>query len=336
MISLGGPAAPAISILLPLFNGERFLAEQLDSILAQSWSDFELIVVDDGSTDSSAAVIVERASGDPRIRVLSSQGNRGQKARLAQLLGEARGAMIAISDQDDVWDAHKLERLAGGIGSAGLAFGRSELIDGQGRAIGRSLLDAIGAPPGAGQHLALLFRPQVSGHAMLVRRDFVTPAMFESSQPFDWLISLAAHFSLGTVYVPDAVVLHRMHEANSYNSNILVRSNPLRLRRGHFATLARWTARRRARLVEGLELVANWPDVPEPAPRIFAEVGRLCSAAWSPAGGMSASRLRNTVLAKLKPLAGSESDWRITVDHMTVLAFGLAHPYALTRLRRVL
>src|SRR4051812_45980480 len=109
---------PAVSILLPTWNGAVFLAEQLDSILEQTLADFELLVVDDGSTDGTAEIAARYAERDGRVRLLPATGNRGQKARLLELLAEARAPLLAFSDQDDVWDAGKLEALAGGLGDA--------------------------------------------------------------------------------------------------------------------------------------------------------------------------------------------------------------------------
>src|SRR5688500_13988223 len=105
-------ALPAISILLPTYNGADFLREQLDSILGQTLADFELLIVDDGSTDATPAIVGEFARRDGRLRILPSEGNRGQKRRLAELLGAARAPLIAIADQDDIWDSQKLELLA--------------------------------------------------------------------------------------------------------------------------------------------------------------------------------------------------------------------------------
>ena len=90
---------PTISVAMSVFNGEEYLSAAIDSILAQTFSDFEFIIVDDGSTDHSAAIV--RGYDDPRI-VLLSQENRGVAAALNHALSRANGVYIARQDADDV------------------------------------------------------------------------------------------------------------------------------------------------------------------------------------------------------------------------------------------
>jgi glycosyltransferase involved in cell wall biosynthesis len=97
---------PLISCIVPVFNGERYLRESLDSILAQTYAPLEVIVVDDGSTD--ATPMVARSYGD-RIRYLY-QRNAGHAAARNRGLGTARGALVAFLDADDLWHPEKLER----------------------------------------------------------------------------------------------------------------------------------------------------------------------------------------------------------------------------------
>jgi glycosyltransferase involved in cell wall biosynthesis len=330
-------SAPTVSILLPTYNGAEFLPVQLDSILEQSWSDFELLLVDDGSSDRTPAILRDYASKDRRVRLIPSEGNRGQKARLAELLEASTGAWISIADQDDVWALDKTELLIQSVGSAALAFGRSELIDGSGKRLGRSLLELLGAQRQEGDRLSILLRPQVSGHAMIARREFVSAEMFRSPHPFDWLISIVAQFSSGIVYDDEAVVFHRMHGSNSHNVNVMVRANPLRLRRRHFDDLLTLVERRRVGLMEAANRLAASPLVPEEDRRRFEAVDELCRRAWVAQGGrLAPDPLRAGILNHLRPLAGSERDWRTTVDRLTVLTHGLIHPKTLIRLNRVL
>jgi glycosyltransferase involved in cell wall biosynthesis len=90
---------PKISVAMSVFNGEEYLRAAIDSILAQTFSDFEFIIVDDGSTDRSAAIV--RGYDDPRF-VLLSQENRGVAAALNHAMSRARGEYIARQDADDV------------------------------------------------------------------------------------------------------------------------------------------------------------------------------------------------------------------------------------------
>jgi hypothetical protein len=92
---------PRVSVAMPVFNGGRFLAAAVESILKQSFSDFELIAIDDGSTDQSASLLAGFARSDGRIRVIT-QANAGIVASLNRALDLARGEYVARMDADDV------------------------------------------------------------------------------------------------------------------------------------------------------------------------------------------------------------------------------------------
>lgn len=104
--------APGVTIITPTYNHERFIAECLESALAQTYENWEQIVVDDGSTDETAAIVARYAAVDSRIRLLTQQ-NKGIW-RLAETyntaLDEARGDFIAILEGDDYWPQQKLEK----------------------------------------------------------------------------------------------------------------------------------------------------------------------------------------------------------------------------------
>ncbi len=95
---------PLVSCIVPVFNGERYLAEALDSILAQTWRPLEVIVVDDGSTDGTAHIA---AGYGERISYLR-QANAGPAAARNRGLDAARGEFIAFLDADDLWHKEKL------------------------------------------------------------------------------------------------------------------------------------------------------------------------------------------------------------------------------------
>jgi glycosyltransferase involved in cell wall biosynthesis len=95
-----------ISCIVPVFNGERYLTEALDSILAQTYRPLEIIVADDGSTDATAAVV---ASYGAEVRYLF-QANAGPAAARNLGLNTAQGAFVAFLDHDDLWHPEKLTR----------------------------------------------------------------------------------------------------------------------------------------------------------------------------------------------------------------------------------
>src|SRR5262249_47638860 len=101
---------PRVSVVMPVYNGERFVLEAVQSILAQTYRDFELIVVDDGSTDGTAGLLGRAQSADPRMIVHRQRGNMGFKAALDAGFGRAKGEFIARLDADDVSLPERLER----------------------------------------------------------------------------------------------------------------------------------------------------------------------------------------------------------------------------------
>ncbi|MGY1808897.1 glycosyltransferase family 2 protein [Blastococcus sp. SYSU D00669] len=129
-------SAPLVSILLPTYNGERFLRAALHSALAQSYEDIELVVGDDASTDSTPAILAEVAASDARVRVIRHETNLGGFGNPAALLGEARGEYVKFLLHDDVLAEDCVEELLWGMQTfpeVSLAFSRRALIDADGR-----------------------------------------------------------------------------------------------------------------------------------------------------------------------------------------------------------
>lgn len=100
---------PEFSVIIPLYNKEQYIARAIDSVLGQTIHDFELIIIDDGSTDRSAAVVKQYA--DPRIRIIQ-QDNSGVSAARNRGAQEARHEYIAFLDADDIWDYRFLETIS--------------------------------------------------------------------------------------------------------------------------------------------------------------------------------------------------------------------------------
>jgi len=96
---------PLVSIIIPVFNGERFLREAVESVLAQKYSPVEIIIVDDGSTDGTATV----ARSFPETVRYLHQTNHGPAAARNRGIEQAQGNLIAFADADDLWPSHKLE-----------------------------------------------------------------------------------------------------------------------------------------------------------------------------------------------------------------------------------
>ena len=98
---------PLISVVLPVYNGEKYLTEAIDSILGQTFEDFELIIIDDGSTDGSLEIMHLYESVDSRLKLITRK-NRGLPASLNEAINIAKGSLIARMDADDICYPNRL------------------------------------------------------------------------------------------------------------------------------------------------------------------------------------------------------------------------------------
>ena len=96
---------PAISVVMPVYNVEKYVSASIESVLSQTFTDFEIIVVDDGGKDASIDICSSYT--DPRIRIVS-QKNRGLAGARNTGILESRGEYIALLDSDDCWEPEKL------------------------------------------------------------------------------------------------------------------------------------------------------------------------------------------------------------------------------------
>jgi glycosyltransferase involved in cell wall biosynthesis len=163
-------APPAVSVVMPVYQAADFLAEAIESILAQTYPDLELIAVDDGSHDASLAILERLARRDARVRVLA-RPHRGVIPARNEGLRHARGELVACMDADDVSLPHRLERQVAALASdPGLVClgGAFEVIDAKDRLLNRwrppQDHDAIVA-------MALTGRSPICGSNATFRRD---------------------------------------------------------------------------------------------------------------------------------------------------------------------
>ena len=103
---------PKVSILMPVFNTEKYLEDAISSILRETFEDYELLVCDDGSTDKSLSIIHKFSKQDKRIRVFKNETNSGNVASVInRLVSESRAKYVLVSDSDDITSPHRLELL---------------------------------------------------------------------------------------------------------------------------------------------------------------------------------------------------------------------------------
>ncbi len=203
-------AAPLISTIIPVFNGERFLAEAVDSIRGQRYPELEIIVVDDGSTDGTAEVA--RRLGDP-VRY-ESQANRGAPAARNRGLELARGELIAFLDADDVWTPDKLGLQASRLlaePELELAIGMTQLmrfVEGADGSAAYQPMGEAGLIPSLG---SALFRREAFDR--LGRLD----ESLRMDDDVDWFLR-ALENDVRMAVVPRVVQYYRRHERNITNA----------------------------------------------------------------------------------------------------------------------
>jgi teichuronic acid biosynthesis glycosyltransferase TuaG len=135
------PDPALVSIVTPAHNAERFLAETIRSVQAQTYAHWEMWIVDDLSTDRTSTIVAEFAAADHRIRRLGLDKNHGPAAARNAGMDAARGRFVAFLDADDLWLPEKLARQLAFAEQTGapFTFTSYHMIDEQGRALGRSV-----------------------------------------------------------------------------------------------------------------------------------------------------------------------------------------------------
>jgi glycosyltransferase involved in cell wall biosynthesis len=214
--------APLVSAIVPVFNGERFLAAAIDSALAQTLGDLEIVVVDDGSSDASAAIADRYAAWYPDRVVVIHQANAGVcVARNAGIVA-ARGRYLAMLDADDVWLPHHLAVCVQTLAQRadiGLVHANIEKIDAQGKTLepvmrywDRSDADTFTT--------FYLRREHVSCSTVVVRRELIDAVggfdlafnRLGSEDRDLWLrCAVVAEFA----FINDVHVRYRVHAANA-------------------------------------------------------------------------------------------------------------------------
>jgi len=147
---------PLVSIVMPVFNGERFLREALDSLLTQTFSDFELLIGDNASTDATAAICLEYASKDSRIIYHRHTENLGAFRNAEWLYREAKGEFVMLVGDDDVYESDCLARYVERIRDQKdvvLVYSDYGWVDVEGRRSGSGLKDFMVAEDGIEKNL---------------------------------------------------------------------------------------------------------------------------------------------------------------------------------------
>lgn len=205
-----------ISVVVCTYNGGRFLREQLDSVIKQTYPLHEIIIQDDGSTDNTLMIAEEYASKWPLISVYKNESEHGINGNFFSAMQRTTGDFIAICDQDDIWMPDKISRQVNAIGDKLLCGGRSKPFSEDGSFVfyDKRLPNIT--------LFRMLYCAEIAGHTMLIKRellDLLPECKVMNIRCYDIILSVftAAHESI--VYVDDILVKNRRYSAaNTYTS----------------------------------------------------------------------------------------------------------------------
>ena len=208
-----------VDVVLAAFNGERYVAAQIESILAQTLRSFRLLIRDDGSVDGTWAILEKYAARDTRITLLQDRTHVGHVASFESLLQAVRAPFFALCDQDDVWHSDRLRASVDALNVSGraLAYSDLELVDRSGRPLGLSMWQQGRVAPLSGIcTAALLIRNSVTGCSVSGRSDILRTALpFPENIPVhDWWLALVASELGGLVAISRRLVRYRQHGEN--------------------------------------------------------------------------------------------------------------------------
>jgi glycosyltransferase involved in cell wall biosynthesis len=207
---------PLVSVIMPAYNAARFIGAAIESVLAQTYRNLELIVVDDGSTDATATVVTEFGN---RVRYIY-QDNARQAAARNVGLRYARGELLAFLDADDLWLPEKLERQVARLAlkpGLGLVLCTARVIDAEGREVGQLRSDLAS---GSCESVLLgEFRAgSIASAGLIPRRVIEAVGGFDISLPpcedTDLLWRIASKYPIDRV--EEALVLYRLHPGNDH------------------------------------------------------------------------------------------------------------------------
>lgn len=207
-----------VSIVICTYNGSRYLRQQLDTLVAQTYPASEIIAQDDGSTDPTMDILHEYALRYPFIKVYQNDGQHGVNGNFHRAIERATGDYVAICDQDDLWELDKLERQVRAMGDAVLCAGRSVPFSEDGSLVYNDL-----RKPNI-TVLRMMYSAEVAGHTMLLRRDFLESLpkdcdMYHHNY-YDMILSVAAAAYERIVWLDDVLVHQRRYqEASTYSSS---------------------------------------------------------------------------------------------------------------------
>ncbi len=211
-----------ISIAMTTYNGEKYIREQIDSILNQSYSDIELVICDDSSKDSTREILKEYEKKDSRVKLFFNEQNLGFKKNFEKAISLCNGEYVALSDQDDVWELTKLEDSLKVFEKENVKMTSTNSLftDENLNSLNRTMKDNLGIlniPQGKNDLVKhLIHHNFVQGSTILAKRDFINSCLPipEAVVYHDWWFGLKAASEDSFVYTDKVTLKYRQHNSN--------------------------------------------------------------------------------------------------------------------------
>jgi glycosyltransferase involved in cell wall biosynthesis len=210
---------PLVSIAICTYNGEKFLIKQLESLVNQTYTNLEIIAVDDDSRDKTVEILSEYALKYPSIKVYKNDKNLGYVKNFEKALTLCSGQFIALCDQDDIWELEKITILVNQIKDSDLIYHNSDFIDDKDLLIeGVTMSDHYKAYK-VNSNLPFLIANCIAGHSMLIKSSLVSQVLpFNKDFHHDWWIAFIAATVGKIKAIPDILAHYRQHERSITDS----------------------------------------------------------------------------------------------------------------------
>lgn len=201
-----------ISICIATYNGEKYIREQIASILSQLEKEDEIIVSDDGSKDNTLGII--QSFDDDRIKIFHNEGKHGVVPNFENALKRANGNYIFFSDQDDIWTPNKVKRCMEALQGHDLVIHNSLIMDGNGNI---SDIDFFSVRKSGKGYWKNLYKNSFVGSCMAFRKELL-PYVLPFPKHILWhdmWIGLMAEKKGKTIFIPDTLLYYRRHGNNA-------------------------------------------------------------------------------------------------------------------------
>lgn len=205
---------PLISVVMATYNGEKYLSRQLDSLLAQTYPNVEIVICDDASTDGTSLLLASYGAIHSNIRIYHNKKNLGYIGNFERAITLSSGALVALCDQDDYWHPEKLSVQYEALGEVALVYCDSRICDDQLEPIGFTV-STISNCQNYTSCLQQAVFCRIYGNTMLFKKSMLQGALpFPTVLPHDWWISFLAAHKGGIVYCNQILVEYRQHADN--------------------------------------------------------------------------------------------------------------------------